>query len=347
MRAYLFALAFFAAAAAVVMLSGCAELEAECGDKICNRIMESSLTCPQDCGGRGGNGTGTEVQAPLCGNGIIEKGEDCATCQQDVKCLASQKCLQGKCVPLEACKTNADCDPNKKCVKGGCELQTCKERKGSICGTGQLCNGRLISASDSTNCCSEACVYRACKESHGKLCEDGSACTRKFLPASDTKECCPFEALCIEGATCSPGDGCVANCERGDFDCNCMLQVGKDGSPMVDANTCLIPEDYIYSTEATGCCNDLVIAWPCSDSDDQNYFKAGSCVDHWDTNSGKSVNARSFRDYCTIEGGVNKIVEYVCATGFYGERRESCTEVSVPVASISGCTRCEAGKCVK
>lgn len=347
MRPHVFALAF-AAAVAIVMLSGCAELEATCGDKVCNRIMESSLTCPQDCGGQGGKGTGTEGQTPVCGNNVIEKGETCATCQQDVKCPRNRKCLQGKCVPLEACKTNADCDPNKKCVKGGCELKTCKERGGDICTGNKVCEGRLISAADSTDCCSEKCVYRTCKENHGKVCDENSACSRKFLPSSDSKECCPYEALCIEGATCNFGDACVANCPKGDSDCNCMFQAGKDGGPMKDENTCLIPDDYVHSNEGIGCCNDIVIGWECTDSDnDMNYFNAGSCVDHWDTNSGKSVNTRSFGDKCITEDGVAKIVEYGCRTGFYGAARESCKEFAVPISSISGCSHCDAGKCVK
>ncbi len=38
-----------------------------------------------------------EAPKPVCGNGIVEAGEDCATCIEDVKCADNEVCINSKC----------------------------------------------------------------------------------------------------------------------------------------------------------------------------------------------------------------------------------------------------------
>ncbi|MBU0661873.1 hypothetical protein KJ891_00255 [Candidatus Micrarchaeota archaeon] len=335
-----------AAAVLLVMLSGCTELEAECGDNVCNRLMESPITCAKDCAEGYVEPDTTE---PYCGDGAIDKGENCGTCPEDAGCTGNNKCLGNKCVSNEACKGNGDCIIGKKCVKGLCELKTCSERKGSICAKQQSCEGRMLAAADTTECCSQPCTLKECGELHGKICEEGTACSRHYLSASDSDECCPFEALCIEGATCNYDGGCRANCERGDSDCDCVPQLTLDnnfGGPMPDANTCVYT-DYVYSTEATGCCADLVEEWVCLNSDGLDYFRKGTCRDYWLKRSGGIEKERNFTDHCTMEDGKPMIVEYTCMPGFYGERKYSCAEIITPISDIPDCDTCINGACPK
>lgn len=71
----------------------------------------------------------------ICGNGIIEAGEDMVTCCEDVGCFGEQKCVSNKCVePIcgecqylqnsmclsyECCKS-IDCQQEKVCIKHKC-----------------------------------------------------------------------------------------------------------------------------------------------------------------------------------------------------------------------------------
>ena len=85
-----------------------------------------------------------------CGNGVIDAGEDCANCPQDVPCPPGTECVDGYCEPLcgngvvdpgedcANCPQDGGCDPGFECVTGVCT---------PLCG-----NGLVDPGEDCANC---------------------------------------------------------------------------------------------------------------------------------------------------------------------------------------------------
>lgn len=327
-----------------VLLGGCT-LEAECGDSVCNRLMESEITCPKDCTQE----PAPEPQQPYCGNSMADEGENCGNCAQDVICGAGDKCLEGKCVSTEACNAVADCPANKKCVKGYCALMACKERNGYICDGNKNCEGRLLNVSGSVNCCSEECILKSCGEHAGKICDGNDSCSASFIRVSDSNRCCPAGERCMAGATCSRDFLCKTGCSGGDADCVCMEQ---GGLIYHDANACL-PANHVRASDAPCCLKDLLTDFVCEDSDNgTDYYAAGTCKDYQKTyadktyDTKKNVNSRQFSDVCYVEGGTTYIREYYCALGFFGPQFSSCVSAETPASQIENCDRCLNGACL-
>lgn len=73
----------------VMFISGCASCPESCDDgNSCTKNFCSSET-NFECV--------TEDILPCCGNNIIEEGETCSSCPQDVKCPENEICSEGKC----------------------------------------------------------------------------------------------------------------------------------------------------------------------------------------------------------------------------------------------------------
>jgi hypothetical protein len=73
----------------VLFISGCASCPESCDDgNPCTKNVCSSET-NFECV--------TEDILPCCGNNIIEEGETCSSCPQDVKCPENEICSEGKC----------------------------------------------------------------------------------------------------------------------------------------------------------------------------------------------------------------------------------------------------------
>ncbi len=74
--------------------------------------------------------TGIEALAGpvLCGNGVVDPGEDCLTCPEDVPCKFCEQCLSGLCEPNPFCscgdgvpspgETCANCPNDVQCLEG-------------------------------------------------------------------------------------------------------------------------------------------------------------------------------------------------------------------------------------
>jgi len=95
------------------------------------------------------------VNAPddgLCDNGLYCDGLEICNVQLD--------CLSG--VPPN-CGGEGECmvcdEFLKSCIydESSCFVETCAELGGDICSSGEVCQGNLLVASDSTNCCSVTC----------------------------------------------------------------------------------------------------------------------------------------------------------------------------------------------
>lgn len=91
-----------------------------CGDDLCTGVIgETTLSCPQDCGGA------------YCGDASCGSGETCTNCSEDCgSCPAS--CGNGLCEPSEdCCSCSSDCSTCPYTCRGpyGCEVWD----KASIC----------------------------------------------------------------------------------------------------------------------------------------------------------------------------------------------------------------------
>lgn len=109
---------------------------AECGDGLCEQLVESCSTCPEDCGDcTCGNGhcdggppfyeycftcpqdCGPCTPTFYCGDGVCEHeigyGESCSTCSQD--CGTCPVCGNGVCEPTEGCSEFFSCAEDCGC----------------------------------------------------------------------------------------------------------------------------------------------------------------------------------------------------------------------------------------
>ncbi len=166
------------------------------------------------------------VRDQLCGNGVVDPGEDCANCPTDVPCPAGTECVVGVCEPscgngvvdpgedCANCPTDVQCPPGTECVAGVSV---------GLCG-----NGVADPGEDCANCPAdipcppgEECVAGVCEP----LCGNGV-----IDPGEDCANCpadvqCDPDEECF-GGVCSPlcGNGVIdpgENCENCVFDVVC------------------------------------------------------------------------------------------------------------------------------
>lgn len=80
----------------------------------------------------------TNETSPLCGNGIIDEGEECELTSD---CSAADvECIGCKCVSAVGCISDIDCDSGEKCILGECVVRTeCSDN--SDCSSGYECIG--------------------------------------------------------------------------------------------------------------------------------------------------------------------------------------------------------------
>lgn len=105
-----------------------------CDDEVCNG-EETSCSCVEDCGECASSGKICEesvceadecvtiVKDNCCGNGVIEEGENCFSCEADVSCSLGEVCSSSECIKLDwSCSDWSDCGSDglqtRKCVEG-------------------------------------------------------------------------------------------------------------------------------------------------------------------------------------------------------------------------------------
>ena len=102
-----------------------------CGDGICTVNVENCSTCPQDCG--------ECPSQPICGNGIVEEGEECdggarpCTVNGYHGSQACVDCSWGKCVATESCGDGVCNGPE---TNDTCPEDCALTPTGSVCGNG-------------------------------------------------------------------------------------------------------------------------------------------------------------------------------------------------------------------
>ncbi len=146
---------------------------------------------------------------PLCGNGVVDVGEGCANCPQDVICPSSMECLGGACELLcgngvvdpgedcSDCPQDVACPPGLECVGGDCER---------LCGNGVADAGEDCATCPLDVTCPPGmeCVGGACTPLCGNTLPD---------PGEDC-DTCPDDIQCPPGSECIDGL-CEALCGNG------------------------------------------------------------------------------------------------------------------------------------
>ena len=206
---------------------------APCGDAICDFVAgESCMSCPVDCGPCGG----------LCGDGLIQPGEEC-----DLTNLGGETCVsQGfgggtlACLPICLFDTSGCMGPTGTCgnglIEGGEECDDGNTTDGDgcsalcevepVCGdgtvdTGEECDDGNVSDGDG---CSATCTIEvpACGDGNvdpGEECDDGNV-----VDGDGCSSACVVEGMgvCGDGVIgfgewCDDGnvidgDGCSSTC---------------------------------------------------------------------------------------------------------------------------------------
>ncbi|KAF9529466.1 zinc metalloprotease [Crepidotus variabilis] len=175
--------------------------------------------------------TRQSVSLQMCGNGIVEKGEDCDP----------GKGSDSKCCDVNTCKfkNNAKCDPDSSpCCTDQCNFaaatQVCRPSKDQSCDTAELCTGNSSSCpidivapngkscgGDSLACASGICtsVAQQCKTVGASLnltqaCPDKSdqSCQISCLDPNPGRpnSCVQLTSLLVDGSPCGFGGTCLA-----------------------------------------------------------------------------------------------------------------------------------------
>jgi len=162
----------------------------------------------------------------MCGNGIVEPGEDC-----DPGSGVTSNCCDSKTCKF---KSGAVCDPaSSPCCTGQCSFapttQVCRPSKDSKCDSAETCTGN-----------SSACPADR-TEKNGKSCGSGLACA-SGLCTSPSLQCQSIGASMGLNASCpNRGDtSCQVSCQDPKNTNTCLLlgTLLVDGSPCGYGGTC-------------------------------------------------------------------------------------------------------------
>ena len=184
------------------------------------------------------------VTRPVCGNGVVEKGETADTCCEDTGCLGDQTCENSACVePVcgacqylqnhvcvdYGCCANEDCPTDKECLNNECvpvQCEFCQYAENHSCFDYECCSDAdcLPGLECTNNVCAEQCG--PCQYKVDGLCVDHECC---FDDACSNDEKCENNAcvplLCSADKiamnhSCVEMDGCASNdeCDDGNSD---------------------------------------------------------------------------------------------------------------------------------
>ena len=242
-----------------IFLSGCTfEIgeveEPRCGDFILSvgEECESDVHCEghEECQGC----QCISLVTGVCGNGIVEGGENCSNCPRDVWCAENQLCLAGRCETPE-CKFDDDCHDFDPCTIDTCHNNRCYRREDKDIVGCEICGDTIISAA-------EECESNAdCRSD--EVCSDCQCVSAYVAPAIcgnnqvESGEDCESLIDCVAGKVCvdcacvssSCGDGVVygsedceadADCESGEAceACQCQVMVGCGNDQLESGEEC-------------------------------------------------------------------------------------------------------------
>ncbi len=194
-----------------------------CGDGVIDP-GENCANCPQDVQCGPGEECVGAVCQPICGNGAVDPGENCATCPQDVPCGPGEECAGGVCQPICG---NGTVDPGEDCA-------TCPQDV--PCGPGEACAGGVCQAIcgngvvDPGEDCATCPQDVSCGpglECAGGVCQP--ICGNGVVDPGENCATCPQDVPCGPGEECA-GGVCQPICGNGEGDpgetcANCPLDV--------------------------------------------------------------------------------------------------------------------------
>lgn len=198
--------------------SALCQLEGACcfGDATCANF-QTAISCAQASGAfQGGGSTCLPLLCAVCGNGVIENGEDCDDGNQSSGDGCSSQCaFEGACCAGNTCSVITQ----NSCVLAGGAYQGDASKCPSVCLLGACCTNGVCSFVTSA----------VCTGTHFGF---GSSCTPDPCP----QVCGNFEVEageeCDDGNT-APGDGCDSLCQLEGIVCSTHVDCA-----LLDADVC-------------------------------------------------------------------------------------------------------------
>jgi len=156
-----------------------------------------------------------DYSEPICGNGIIESGEQCddgAANSDSATCTTA--CKNNICGDGLVYLGIEECDDDNLINGDGCsslcQLETCAEQNGFICNSDELCPGSALTASDTEVCCNVGCVITS-----GNTCD---TCGDGLFNICDRTKCESFAEGCLFNDNLFVNT-CIACVSRNTFAC--------------------------------------------------------------------------------------------------------------------------------
>ncbi len=176
---------------------------AACTHTTITQCINNDGYCPPTCT----SATDNDCLAS-CGNGVVNSGENCSNCPQDVNCSSAQTCCAGVCITPE-CSTDANCSSGQHCTSNDPCTGQCTDCN-ITCTTNTQCNDNNPDTNDSCEnastcesycknepltcggivcqtaqiCCNELCTTPACTKTSD--CNDSDVCTRDSCKTAGT-----------------------------------------------------------------------------------------------------------------------------------------------------------------
>ena len=221
----------------------------------------------------------------VCGDGIPDLGETCASCPADVQCQSgTQCCSDGSC--------QVSCGGGQCAAGFSCLLDVTH----SNCGINDItvCQGTCSDGVETADCCQ--CQPGGCSSNNdctvlGECCDintgqcsvnacGGGQCGDGIPDAEETCASCPADVLCQSGTQCCSDGSCQVSCGGGG---QCGDGVVDDGEQCESASDCSIGESCVgcSCTHGTSVCgNDRIDPGEeCEETSDctNNEFCGNSC----------------------------------------------------------------------
>ena len=213
--------------------------------------------------GTGGNG---DDMGPLCGNGVLDTGEDCDDGTSNG--MAGDPCTQFcqfACAVDANCDDGAACNGAETCVDHVCQAGTALA-DGTDCGSGMLCRGGTCVASR----CGDGIVTSPEECDDGNV-TDGDGCNNDCTLSCKSSD---------PARNCTPMDAC-----EGQGTCDDATHTCTAGTPLGDGTACGTGNDYCKGGHCTmpDCGNGMVEPGEDCDDGGLNGTKNDGCSSmcHW------------------------------------------------------------------
>jgi len=173
----------------------------------------------QMTGAKFGEGSGGLAVGALCGNGVVDPGEECDDGNTVSGDCCSAACFfeQGGCACNDAnvCTDDGTCNGTGTCQVVGFNANPCQDGNactaGDTCATGTCVGGAPLDCDDHNLCTTDSCdPALGCVHTAARSCDDGNVCTTDSCdPATGDCTMAPNTAACEDGNPCTAHDTCA------------------------------------------------------------------------------------------------------------------------------------------